>query len=79
VGPRAGLDAVEQIKISFPCRESNPGRPTYSPSLYRLSRLYGKNQNNKPMDLIFRMNLTVGDTNPIHNFLTFTLCKYLQT
>jgi hypothetical protein len=34
---RAGLDAVEQRKISFPCRELNPGRPVHSPSLYQLS------------------------------------------
>jgi hypothetical protein len=37
VGPKAGLDAVEQRKIYCPCRESNPGRPARSPSLYRLS------------------------------------------
>jgi hypothetical protein len=35
VGLRHGLDAVEKRK-SCPCRESNPGRPTCSPSLYRL-------------------------------------------
>jgi hypothetical protein len=35
VGPRAGLDAAEK-KISFPCRESYPGRPAPSLSLYRL-------------------------------------------
>jgi hypothetical protein len=34
VCPRAGLDAVEKRKISCPCRESNPGRPEHSPSLY---------------------------------------------
>jgi hypothetical protein len=37
VGPTAGLDAVELRKISCLCRESNPGRPARSPSLYRLS------------------------------------------
>jgi hypothetical protein len=37
VGPKAGLDAVEKRKISCPCRESDPGRPAVSPSLYRLS------------------------------------------
>jgi hypothetical protein len=37
VGPRAGLDAVEQRNISCFCRESNPGRPARSPSLYRLN------------------------------------------
>jgi hypothetical protein len=37
VGPRAGLDAVEKRKISRPSRESNPGRSTRSPLLYRLS------------------------------------------
>jgi hypothetical protein len=36
LGPRAGLDAVEKRKILH-CRESNPGCPTDSPSLYRLS------------------------------------------
>jgi hypothetical protein len=36
VGPRAGLDAVEKRKI-LPCREQNPGRPSCSSSLYRLS------------------------------------------
>jgi hypothetical protein len=36
VSPRAGLDAVESRKISFPCRESNPSRAACSPSLYRL-------------------------------------------
>jgi hypothetical protein len=36
VGPRDGLDAVEERKI-LPCRESNPGRPARSPSLYRLN------------------------------------------
>jgi hypothetical protein len=34
VGPRVGLDAVKR-KILH-CRESNPGRPARSPSLYRL-------------------------------------------
>jgi hypothetical protein len=37
LGPRAGPDAMVQRKISCPCRESNPGRPAHSPSLYRLS------------------------------------------
>jgi hypothetical protein len=37
VGPRAGLDTVKMGKISFPYRESNPGSPARSPSLYRLS------------------------------------------
>jgi hypothetical protein len=37
VGTRAGLDAVEKSKITFPCQESNPGHPTHSPSLHRLS------------------------------------------
>jgi hypothetical protein len=34
VEPRVGLDFVVKKKISFPCRESNPG---HSPSLYRLN------------------------------------------
>jgi hypothetical protein len=42
VGPRAGLDAVDKIRIST-CLESNPGRPTHSPSLYKLSYSNGKN------------------------------------
>jgi hypothetical protein len=33
VGRRAGLDAVEKRKILH-CRESNPGRPARSTSLY---------------------------------------------
>jgi hypothetical protein len=37
VAPIAGLDAVEQTKISCHCQASNPGRPARSPSLYRLS------------------------------------------
>jgi hypothetical protein len=36
MGPRVGLDAVEKRKI-LQCRESNPGHPACSPSLYRLS------------------------------------------
>jgi hypothetical protein len=36
VGPRADLGAVEKRKI-FSCRESNPGHPARSPSLYRLT------------------------------------------
>jgi hypothetical protein len=36
VGPRVGLDAVENRKILH-CREANPGHPARSPSLYRLS------------------------------------------
>jgi hypothetical protein len=36
VGPWAGLDAVDKRKI-LPCRESHPGSPARSPSLYRLS------------------------------------------
>jgi hypothetical protein len=31
VGPRAGLDAMEERKISCPYREWNPGRPARSP------------------------------------------------
>jgi hypothetical protein len=37
VGPRVGLDAVEERKVFYPCRESNPGCSARSPSLYRLS------------------------------------------
>jgi hypothetical protein len=37
MGPRAGLDVMEKIKVSYSCRKSNPGRPASSPSLYRLS------------------------------------------
>jgi hypothetical protein len=37
MGSRTGLDAVENWKISCFCRESNPGHPTRSPFLYRLS------------------------------------------
>jgi hypothetical protein len=40
VGLRAGLDTVEKSKISFPCRESNSGRPDCSPSLHRLRYIY---------------------------------------
>jgi hypothetical protein len=36
VGPRAGLDAVEDNK-SHPCQESNTDRPASSPSLYWLN------------------------------------------
>jgi hypothetical protein len=36
MGPKAGLDAMEKIKM-LPLPESNPGRPANSPSLYRLS------------------------------------------
>jgi hypothetical protein len=31
VGPRAGLDEVQDRKICCPCRELNPGRPDCSP------------------------------------------------
>jgi hypothetical protein len=37
VGPLSGLHAVEKRKIPFARRESKPGRPARSPSLYRLS------------------------------------------
>jgi hypothetical protein len=37
--PRDSLNAVVQRKISFPLRESNPGCPVCSPSLYWLSYL----------------------------------------
>jgi hypothetical protein len=30
VGPRTGLDAVEDTQISCPCRDSNSGRPACS-------------------------------------------------
>jgi hypothetical protein len=36
VGPTTGLDAEEERKIS-PCRESKPGPPVRSQSLYRLN------------------------------------------
>jgi hypothetical protein len=42
LGPRASPDAVECRKISCPSRESNPGSPEYSPSLYRLSSEAGE-------------------------------------
>jgi hypothetical protein len=34
VGPEAGLDVVPKKKISFPCRDSNPGRAARRPSEY---------------------------------------------
>jgi hypothetical protein len=37
VDARTGLDAVEKIKLSFHCRESNSDSPDRSPSVYRLS------------------------------------------
>jgi hypothetical protein len=37
VGRRVALDDVEKRQISFPCWESNCGRPVRSSSLYRLS------------------------------------------
>jgi hypothetical protein len=37
VGPRAGPDAVGRRNIPWQCRESNPGHPARSPSLYQLS------------------------------------------
>jgi hypothetical protein len=37
VGPRAGLDAEARGKILCLCRESNPGRPVRSQTLYWLS------------------------------------------
>jgi hypothetical protein len=42
--PRAGLVAVEKRKISCPCRESKPGRPSPQPvaiatELFRLQKL----------------------------------------
>jgi hypothetical protein len=36
VGPRAGLNTAEKRKISWSCRESKPGRPDRSPSLYHV-------------------------------------------
>jgi hypothetical protein len=35
-GTTIGLDVVDYRKISFLCRESNPGRPARNPSLYRM-------------------------------------------
>jgi hypothetical protein len=37
VDPRVDLDTVMYTKITYSCRESNPGHPARSPSLYRLS------------------------------------------
>lgn len=37
VGSRAGLHAMEERKLSYPCWESNLGRLPRSPSQYRLS------------------------------------------
>jgi hypothetical protein len=37
VRPRSGLVALEQRRISLPCWKWNSGRPSRSPSLYRLS------------------------------------------
>jgi hypothetical protein len=31
VGPKAGMDAVEELKISFPCLESNPNSSVVQP------------------------------------------------
>jgi hypothetical protein len=37
LGPRDSPNSVGKRRISYPCRQSNPGRPVRSPSLYRLS------------------------------------------
>jgi hypothetical protein len=56
VGPRTGLDVVEKRKVALLCRESNPGRPARSLSLYRLSHL--DSQHTK-MPLLFKKLKTV--------------------
>jgi len=32
VGPTAALDKVREGNLTYPCRESNPGRPIHSAS-----------------------------------------------
>jgi hypothetical protein len=34
VGPRAGMDVMEERKVLIPCRKSNPGRQARILSLY---------------------------------------------
>jgi hypothetical protein len=44
VGSRTDVETVEIRKISYPCRESIPGRPAGSQSLYRLSNPASENK-----------------------------------
>jgi hypothetical protein len=75
--PRAGLDAVEKREVSYPCRESNPGRPSHSTSLYRLRY---------PSFLIFGpepgtlYSLTIAlATGPRVQIMKLLVCSFLQS
>jgi hypothetical protein len=47
LNPRAGLDAAGKGKILH-CRESNPGSPAHSPSLYRLPETVARDGKFRP-------------------------------
>jgi hypothetical protein len=57
VGPRAGLNAVECSKISFPCSELNRGRPTRSLSLSRLLFSSRTWRNESRWSMVFKLAL----------------------
>jgi hypothetical protein len=73
VGPRAGLDAVEKRKISCPCWESNPGRPSRGPLLYRLCI-------ETDLAAIISIFLTITPCSPVKGDRYFleTCCLHLQ-
>jgi hypothetical protein len=58
VGPRVGLNATEKRKILH-CRELNPGNPSRSPLLYRLSYTVSFPYTSPPnLYTVFRINWT---------------------
>jgi hypothetical protein len=75
VGHRAGLDTVKKRKMSCPCRESNPGRPAPSPSLYRLSCL--EIQQIRMAEISLNCIPEVPLPNPEGNYLWLTSSKAL--
>jgi hypothetical protein len=53
VRPRVGVGVVQNIQISCPCQKSNPGRPSRSPSLYRLSYHWPKKSSVRYLQLSY--------------------------
>jgi hypothetical protein len=78
VGPRASLDTVEKRKVSYSCKQSNPGYPTHSLLPYWLSCL-GSHSSKRTFSILQYWRKTVSNEHLISLTYFLVLSRSLMT